>query len=194
MFWSWKLKFLSTAARSRLKTPQPINNFSFSLHQPVKKRLYSCSVFWAASNCSLECFWESLSRRYRGSRCSLRGDQQNFKSHRRNIVHQHMQNYSVFKRWVSSNIKTVLISFFSQFSKHSCDLSWGCSGLVNWIIMQSEQKNKKNKKKYIHIHKNNFLLENPTHSIIKAQCVTFQNGFIGMKWDRIYILFMFLVW
>lgn len=49
---------------------------SHLFHQPVKKRLYSCSIFCAASYCSLECFCESLSRRYKGSFCSLRRQHQ----------------------------------------------------------------------------------------------------------------------
>lgn len=62
-------------------------------HQPVKKRLYSCSIFCAASNCSLECFCESLSRRYRGSFCSLRTQQQQQQQHwESHLTHTHTLN------------------------------------------------------------------------------------------------------
>lgn len=55
-------------------------------HQPVKKRLYSCSTFSAASYCSLECFCESLSRRYKGSFCSLKTQNNILENH---TTHKH---------------------------------------------------------------------------------------------------------
>lgn len=67
-----------------------------NFHQPVKKRLYSCSIFCAASNCSLECFCESLSRRYSGSFCSL------MRQHPENSQTQHPRKKSHFTVYTDS--------------------------------------------------------------------------------------------